>query len=262
MSGPENEMQSRREFINGITAAGLLPASSGARRFNSMTIKAIVFDAFPIFDVRPVYSLGERLFLEKGAELANLWRARQFEYMWLRSLSGHYSDFSSVTADALIFAARALKLELTAQRRSLLMEAWLQLTCWPDVPTALQALSSSGLRIGFLSNMTAKMLEAGLRNCGLRDLFEQVLSTDRVRVYKPAPRAYHMAIDAFRLHRQEIAFAAFAGWDAAGAESFGYRTYWVNRQNQPAEELGVALHATGTTLTELVAYLMKSRTAQ
>jgi 2-haloacid dehalogenase len=71
-----------------------------------------------------------------------------------------------------------------------------------------------------------------------------------------------MAIDAFRLRRQEIAFAAFAGWDAAGAESFGYRTYWVNRQNQPAEELGVALHATGTTLTELVAYLMKSRTAQ
>jgi len=110
--------------------------------------------------------------------------------------------------------------------------------------------------------MTAKMLEAGLRNCGLRDLFEQVLSTDRVQVYKPAPRAYHMAIDAFRLHRQEIAFAAFAGWDAAGAESFGYRTYWVNRQNQPAEELGVALHATGTTLTELVTYLMKSRTAQ
>ena len=105
-------MQSRREFLNGITAAGLLPASSRARRFNSMPIKAIVFDAFPILDVRPVYSLGERLFPEKGTELANLWRARQFEYMWLRSLSGHYSDFLSVTADALVFAARALKLEL------------------------------------------------------------------------------------------------------------------------------------------------------
>ena len=255
-------MQSRREFINGITAAGLLPASSGARRFNSMTIKAIVFDAFPILDVRPVYSLGERLFPEKGAELANLWRARQFEYMWLRSLSGHYSDFFGVTADALVFAARVLKLELTAQKRSLLMEAWLQLTCWPDVPTALQALSSSGLRIGFLSNMTAKMLEAGIRSCGLRDLFEQVLSTDRVRVYKPDPRAYHMAIDAFRLRRQEIAFAAFAGWDAAGAESFGYRTYWVNRQNQPAEELGGAPLATGTNLSDLVAYLVEQRTVQ
>jgi len=113
------------------------------------------------------------------------------------------------------------------------MNAWLQLTCWPDVPTALQALRNSGVRIGFLSNMTAKMLEAGIRNCGLRDLFEYVLSTDRVRVYKPDPRAYHMAIDAFRLRRHEIAFAAFAGWDAVGAESFGYRTNWVNRQNQP-----------------------------
>ena len=255
-------MQSRREFLSAITAAGLLPASSQARPFNPMPIKAMVFDAFPILDPRPVYSFGERLFPEKGTELANLWRARQFEYMWLRSLSGQYSDFLSVTADALVFAARALKLELTAQKRSLLMDAWLQLTCWPDVPRALQALRNSGLRIGFLSNMTAKMLEAGLRNCGLRDLFEQVLSTDRVRVYKPDPRAYHMAIDAFRLRRQEIAFAAFAGWDAAGAETFGYRTYWVNRQNQPAEELGVALRPTETTLSDLVARLVEKRTVK
>src|SRR5438045_1394304 len=111
MSGREKEMQSRRKFLNGITAAGLLPASTRARRFKSMPIKAIVFDAFPILDARPVYSLGERPFPEKGAELANLWRARQFEYMWLGSLSGHYSDFLRVTVNALVFAARALKLD-------------------------------------------------------------------------------------------------------------------------------------------------------
>ena len=114
------------------------------------------------------------------------------------------------------------------------MDAYLQLRCWPDVPAALDSLKSAGLRLAFLSNMTAPMLQAGIRNSRLEGLFDRVLSTDRVRVYKPDPRAYHMALDAFRLERHEILFSAFAGWDAAGARSFGYPTFWVNRLKQPA----------------------------
>jgi 2-haloacid dehalogenase len=102
--------------------------------------------------------------------------------------------------------------------------------------------------------MTPKMLDARIRNSGLENLFDHVLSTDRVQVYKPDPRAYQMAIEAFRLRPPEIAFAAFAGWDAAGAKSFGYRTFWVNRQNQPVEELGYAPDAIGATLNDLVTY--------
>ena len=253
------EMSSRREFLNCITAAELLRASSPAASSNRVPIKAVAFDALAIFDARPVFLFVEKLFPGKGAELASTWRTRQFEYMWLRSLSHCYTDFLSVTADALVFAAKALNVELTNEKRSILMDRWLQLPCWPDVPAALHVLKTSGLRIGLLSNMTEKMLGVGIRSRAIRDVFDEVLSTDRVRAYKPDPRAYHMGIDAFRLRRQEIVFVASAGWDAAGASSFGYRTFWVNRQNQPAEELSMAPVATGTSLSDLVAYITGSR---
>ena len=100
------------------------------------------------------------------------------------------------------------------------------------------------------------MLEAGIRNSHLDGLFDQVLSSDRVKVYKPDPRAYQMGVDALGLKPEQILFAAFAGWYAAGAKSFGYPTFWVNRQNQPAEELGAAPDTTGGNLTDLARYLV------
>jgi 2-haloacid dehalogenase len=103
------------------------------------------------------------------------------------------------------------------------------------------------------------MLEAGIKNAGLDGVFEHVLSTDQIQAYKPDPRAYHMAIDAFQLTHEDILFAAFAGWDAAGAKWFGYPTFWVNRLNLPAEELGVAPDARGRDLTDLVSFVKASR---
>jgi 2-haloacid dehalogenase len=103
--------------------------------------------------------------------------------------------------------------------------------------------------------MTAKMLEVGIKNSGLDGCFEHVLSTDHIRAYKPDPRAYHMAIDVFNLRREQILFAAFAGWDAAGAKWFGYPTFWVNRLDLPAEELAVAPDAMGRGLTDLVSFV-------
>jgi 2-haloacid dehalogenase len=116
-------------------------------------------------------------------------------------------------------------------------------------------LKKVGMRVAFLSNLTDAMLEAGIRNSQLDGLFDHVLSTDRVRAYKPDPRAYQMGLDAFGLKRDQVLFAAFAGWDAAGAKAFGYPTFWVNRQNQPAEELGAAPDAVGGNLNDLVAFL-------
>uniref|UniRef100_Q01W84 Haloacid dehalogenase, type II n=1 Tax=Solibacter usitatus (strain Ellin6076) TaxID=234267 RepID=Q01W84_SOLUE len=219
-------------------------------------IKAIAFDGFPILDPRPVFALVDELFPEKGAELANLWRTRQFEYTWLRTLSRRYADFRRVTEDALVFAAIALHLDLTAEKRDRLVDAYFNLVCWPDVAAAISALKEAGIRLAFLSNLTAGMLQAGLRNSQLDGIFEHVLSTDRVRAYKPDPRAYQMGIDAFRLQRDQILFAAFAGWDVAGAHSFGYPTFWVNRQNQPAEELGAAPDGSGRTMDDLTAWLL------
>jgi 2-haloacid dehalogenase len=243
----------RRKFVTTVSAIPAASTDGMTRR--PVPVKAVAFDAFPILDSRPVSALAAKVFPDRGAELANLWRTRQFEYAWLRTLSNQYLDFWRVTEDALLFAAKALDLQLDAATRARLMETWLQLKCWPDVPAALQALKQNGIRLAFLSNMTAPMLEAGIRNSGLENLFDHILSTDRVQAYKPHPRAYRMAMDAFHLDRPQIAFAAFAGWDAAGARAFGYRTFWVNRLNQPWEELGPQPRATGTSLHDLVAYL-------
>src|SRR5262249_13565323 len=154
----------------------------------------------------------------RGNELSNQWRTRQFEYTWLRSLSGKYADFWDVTEDALVFAAKMLKLDMPAGKRQALMDAYLNLKPWPDVPRALAMLRESSLRLAFLSNFTPRMLDSCIRGAGLEGLFEPVLSTDRVKTYKPDPRAYQLGIDALNLRRDEILFAAFAGWDAAGAK--------------------------------------------
>jgi 2-haloacid dehalogenase len=248
----------RREFIRqtatGVLASVSLPALQVSPR-NAPRFRAVAFDAFPIFDPRPVFALAETLFPGKGTELGNAWRTRQFEYQWLRALGGQYADFSRTTEDALVFAARQLQLDLTPDKRAQLMAAYAKLTAWPDVAPALHALKDGGIRLALLSNMTAAMLEAGIENAGLDGLFEHVLSTDRIRTYKPDPRAYRMGVDALKLPREEIVFAAFAGWDVAGAKWFGYPTVWVNRAGSPAEELGVVPDAAGRDLGTLVRFV-------
>ena len=242
-------------LVAGGIATRSLFETSVARGETRQQVKAIAFDAFPIFDARPVAALAERLFPGKGAELSNVWRTRQFEYQWLRALGGQYADFWQVTEDALVFAAVVLGLELTREKRRQLMGAYLELRAWPEVPDALRALKSAGLRLAFLSNATPQILNAGVSNSGLEGIFDFVLSTDQIRSYKPDQRAYRMAVDAFGLTRVEILFVAFAGWDVAGAKWFGYPTFWVNRLNSPGEELGVTPDAIGGNLNDLVSFV-------
>lgn len=222
-------------------------------------VKAIVFDAFPIFDLRPIFGLAEQLFPGKGAELSNAWRTRQFEYQWLHALSRHYADFWQATEDSLRFAADLLQINLTSDKRKELMGSYLELRAWPDVSSALKSLQNAGVRLAFLSNATPNILDAGIRNSRLESVFEHVLSTDKIRTYKPDPRAYQMAIDALAVRKEEVLFVAFAGWDAAGAKAFGYPTFWVNRLNSPAEQLGVFPDGVGKDLDDLVGFVNAQR---
>lgn len=250
--------RTRREFIaltGKSVAAGIMLSSSLPMPASPLKPRAILFDAFPVFDPRPVFALAEEIFPGKGADLSNLWRSRQFEYTWLRNIIGEYEDFWKVTEDALVFAAASLKLDLTAEKRQKLMAAYLNLKAWPDVPQSLQSLRKAGLRLAFLSNFTVKMLQAGINNSGLDGVFDHLLSTDAVRAFKPDPRAYQMGLDAFKLKKHEMLFAAFAGWDAVGARKFGYPTFWVNRANQPGEQLGVKPDGSGANLTDLVNFV-------
>jgi len=237
----------------------MLQAGPVSAASTSVRVEAIAFDAFPIFDPRPIFALGEEMFPGKGAELSQVWRTRQFEYTWLRTVGGRYADFWQVTEDALVFAAEALQLALAPSKRARLMNAYLELKTWPDVPDALKALKAPGIRLGFLSNFSHRMLAAGINNSGLEGVFEHLLSTDEVKQFKPAPRAYQMAVDAFGLKREAIIFAAFAGWDATGAKWFGFPTVWVNRLNAPPEQLLVTPEFMCNELSGLVSFVTSSR---
>lgn len=251
---------SRRSFIAAGTAGAAIPTSRASLpESRSNGIALVAFDGFPLIDARPVARRAEDLFPGQGDALMNAWRTRQFEYCWLRTLSHRYRDFWHTTQDALVFAARQLHLSLPDATRIALMRSWLELGTWPDARPALERLRAADVRAVFLSNFTAPMLDAAVRNGQLGGLLEPHLSTDRVGAFKPDPRAYSMALQAFGVRRESVVFCAGAGWDAAGAHAFGYRTFWLNRNAQPDEELGVTADASGASLDDLVRFVLEPK---
>lgn len=247
---------SRRAILTAgmTTAAGLLATPSWAAG-PAPRFKAMAFDAFPIFDPRPIAALAEQLYPGHGAALINLWRLRQFEYTWLRTAAGRYADFMAVTGDSLAFATQSLKLELPGDKRDLLLNGYLELKTWPDAAPALQKLRAAGVGLAFLSNFTPSMLNGSIKASGLDNVFQHVLSTDLAKTYKPDPKAYQLGVKALRLPKEQILFVAFAGWDAAGAKAFGYPTFWVNRLGTPPERLGKTADGEGRTLNDLLAFV-------
>ena len=180
---------------------------------------------------------------------------RQFEYTWLRTVGGKYEDFWNVTRDALAYAVEALGIELSPRQAGEIMDGYLNVKAWPDAPAALEALKAQGLQLAFLSNFTPRMLRAAIESAELDGIFDEVLSTDALRTFKPDPRAYRLAVEKLHTPRERILFVPFAGWDAAGAKWFGYETFWVNRLGTPPEALGVKPDGIGSNLDDLVAYL-------
>jgi 2-haloacid dehalogenase len=245
----------RRYFLQaGAASVSAMALAAGAP---ASALKALAIDGLAVFDLRPVAAQVDRLFPQRSAALLPLWRTRQFEYSWLRTLMGRYVDFWQVSEEALVFAARQLELDLRAAQRDQVMQSFLSLEAWPDVRPAFQTLREAGIRLALLSNFTERMLDAASRSAGIADLLEPPLSTDRVQAYKPHPRAYQMGLDAFALPRENIGFAAFGGWDAAGAKAFGYPTFWVNRTQQANEQLGATPDAQGKTFEALVPWAVR-----
>ena len=251
-------MQSSRRQM--LKAAGAAAAASVVRPAASFAVerprlKAMAFDGFAIFDTRSVAALAEDLFPGNGPSLMVAWRTRQFEYTWLRIMAGRYSDFKDVTEDSLVFASALMKLDLTTEKQRQLVDAFFELKTWPDVIPALTTLRDTGVRLAFLTNLSPTMLQGCISASGIKGLFEHALSTDAIRSYKPDPRTYQLGVDAFALHVEDILFVAFAGWDAAGAKSFGYPTFWLNRLGLPREELGFAADAMGSTSVDIVTFV-------
>jgi len=214
-------------------------------------IRGYVFDAYgTLFDVHSVIDAG-RAITSDPAALSVLWRQKQLEYTWLRALMGRYEDFWAVTEAALRHSVRRLGLRADDGQLARLMEAYLSLACFAEVPAALERLA--GRPRAILSNGSPRMLAAAVTASGLERHLQHVLSVDAVKTYKPSPAVYALAPRALGIPAAELLFVSSNAWDIAGAKSFGYQVAWCNRTGAPAEELGAAPDLVITRLDELPA---------
>jgi len=216
------------------------------------TYRALVFDAYgTLFDVHAVIQRCEVFWPGKGGALSQLWRSKQLEYSWQRSLMERYEPFSKVTREALEYACEALALPLDAGRTEALMDDYRHLAPYPDVPEALERLKQDGHKLAILTNGSPDMIEPLVTNSGLARHFDAVLSVDALGIYKPAPQVYAYAVDRLGVDAAAIGFVSSNGWDALGAKAFGFRVYWINRAGAPVDRLGVQPDGILRTLGDL-----------
>ena len=214
-------------------------------------IDACVFDAYgTLFDVASAASKCRDDLGDKADDLSALWRTKQLEYTWLRSLMGDYADFWQVTGDALDFAMQTLGFD-DDDLRARLINLYLELDAYTEVPDMLGRLNEGGLQCAILSNGSPDMLASAVDNADLGKYLTDVLSVDGLRVYKPDPRVYQLAVDTLGVEAKRICFMSSNAWDVAGAAHFGFRVNWVNRFAQKKERLPGTPENQITTLAEL-----------
>ena len=200
-------------------------------------IQACVFDAYgTLLDVASAAKRCEADLGGKADALAEIWRAKQLQYTWLRSLMGRHADFDRVTADALDFALETLGLDDAALRAKLL-DLYRVLDAYSEVPDMLARLHGAGMKTAILSNGSPGMLAQAVEAAGIGGWLDDVLSIEEVGIYKPDPRVYQLAVDRLGVPKGRICFVSSNGWDAAGAAAFGFQVAWVNRAGQAPERL-------------------------
>lgn len=200
-------------------------------------IQSCVFDAYgTLFDVNSACAGARDVLGEKWNALAELWRIKQLQYTWLRSLAGHYADFWQVTGDALDFALATMGIEDPSIREGL-MSLYLTLSAYPEVPETLNRLKDAGMKLAILSNGTPAMLAKAAASAGIDHWLDTVLSVEEVKLYKPHPTVYRLACERLNLSAERICFISSNGWDAYSAKAFGLHVVWCNRDSQPPERI-------------------------
>jgi len=202
-----------------------------------MSHAAFVFDAYgTLFDVHAAVRKHADAIGPDGQLLSEIWRAKQLEYSWIRTMMGAYKDFWSLTEEALDHAFARVPSADTRVRTQLL-EAYFKLDCYPEVPSVLKALKKGGAKIAILSNGSPDMLAAAVKNAALDEIIDDVFSVDSLKMFKTAPQVYDMVTTSYRLYPDAISFQSSNRWDIAGATKFGFRTVWINRSKMPDEYL-------------------------
>jgi 2-haloacid dehalogenase len=218
-------------------------------------IRACVFDAYgTLFDFNSAARQAQDALGPAWQQLSEVWRTKQLQYTWLRSLMRRHLDFWKVTGDALDFAMSTMGIDDPTLRERL-MGLYLQLDAYPEVDGVLRGLKESGRRCAILSNGTPAMLAAAVSNAGIAERLDAVLSVEDVGVFKPDPRVYQLAIDRLGLPAREICFVSSNAWDAFAAKAFGMRVVWCNRFGQAPERIPELPDAQVTRLSELPALL-------
>ena len=214
-------------------------------------IKACVFDAYgTLFDVHSAVGKYYERLGDVADQVSAIWRTKQLEYTWLRSLMKKHVDFWQVTQDGLDYALDVFNIT-DRHLRNDLIDAYLKLKCYPEVPDTLAKLKDSGRQIAILSNGSPAMLEAVVKSSRLENLVQTILSVEMVGVFKPDPAVYQLAVDRLGVDAAEIVFMSANAWDAVGATAFGLRVAWINRFAQRAECLPFQPDTEIKTLDEL-----------
>jgi len=218
--------------------------------------KGCVFDAYgTLFDVHSPAAAFQSELGEKTPVVSSQWRAKQLEYTWLRSLMGRYADFGQVTADSLDFVLTAHGID-NPSLRDRMLALYRTLSAYDDAAASLQRLKSASVKTGILSNGSPPMLASAVTSAQLGMLLDYIISVDSERIYKPSPRVYQLAADAFGMEPADLAFISANAWDCAGAASFGFQVVHVNRFGQGEERLDFSPRVHVASLTEAVAYVL------
>lgn len=220
-------------------------------------IRALVFDLYgTLYDVHSVRSLCERLYPGQGDAISKMWRQKQLEYTWLRTLMDQYKDFEITTLDALRYTCGTLKLTLDAANEKLLCDEYLQLSPYPEVPAALAQLKTAGYKLAILSNGSRHSIRQVVEHSGLSSSFDALFSVDELQRFKPHPSVYQLAVDGLGVPASDILFVSSNAWDATGARYFGYSVCWINRSGGVFDELGVIPDMTQPDLAALTGHLL------
>lgn len=218
-------------------------------------IRACVFDAYgTLFDFNSAAAQARDALGERWQPLAELWRAKQLQYTWLRSLMGRHADFWCVTGDALDYALSSLKIDDRALRTRL-MDLYLQLETYPEVLDTLARLKSCGIRLAILSNGSPQMLAKVAENSGVASSLDAILSVEQAGVFKPHPSVYALPAKRFGLRVDQMCFLSSNAWDAYAAKACGFRVLWCNRFDQAPERIPEAPDGQIRTLAELLQVL-------
>lgn len=215
-------------------------------------IDACVFDAYgTLFDFNTAAGRCRDALGDKADALSALWRTKQLEYTWLRALMGKHKPFWQVTGDGLDYALETLGIDDRALRDRL-MQVYLELDTFPEVPDVLRRLREAGCKTAILTNGSPDMIDAAVRNAGIGDLLDAVLSVESVGVYKPHPSVYQLAVDRLGVDKRRISFQSSNAWDAVAAATFGMRVIWCNRYGQRRERLTAEPDAEVTSLDQML----------